>query len=126
MDFEKIYLKCKFETLREMASPSSKQLAKTFTGILESIDISDGITEEKLKQAVTITIEKFGLGIKQGLNFNFTKEEENSNNPKEVYLQNFAMYVTKNIGYLAQSFHNFVEKIKEIFRSALENCRIFK
>jgi hypothetical protein len=80
LSFKEICFECNIkslskEVLREMASPTSKQLAKTFTGVLKSLDITKGITEEKLKQAIKTTIERFGLGTKQGLNFKFSKEE---------------------------------------------------
>jgi hypothetical protein len=125
MDFKKIYFKCKFETLREMSSPSSKQLANTFIGILKRIGIMKGITEEKLKQATIELIEFYGSGSNEGLNFKFSKEEENSENPKEVYIHNFANLVLTKLGFIAENFHNFVEKLKKILRTAINNRRIF-
>jgi hypothetical protein len=114
------------QVLREMSSPTSEQLAETYAGVLKSVGVSDGITEEKLAQASSITIDKFGAGTKEGLNFNFTEEEQNSENPKEAYLQNFANFVASKLGHIAQTFNDFIRKLKDIFTSAINNRRIFK
>jgi hypothetical protein len=100
------------QILKEMSSPTSEQLAETFTGVLQSVGISDGISEEKLTQASSITIAKYGAGKKEGLNFNFSEVEQNSRNPKEAYLQNFATFVANKIGHAAQQFNDFIRKLK--------------
>jgi hypothetical protein len=68
----------------EMSSPTSESLANTFLGVLRSLGISEkeGITDEKLKEASKVTINKFGAGKKEGLNFNLSEEEKKSENPK--------------------------------------------
>jgi hypothetical protein len=116
------------QQLREMSSPTSETLAKTFIGVLKSLGTSerDGISDEKLKSATDITINKFGAGNREGLNFKYSESEESSPNPKEAYILNFVTIVANGIGYIARPIQAFIEKLREIFTSAINSRRIFK
>jgi hypothetical protein len=72
------------------------------------------------------TIDRFGAWTKASLNFKFSEEEQKAKNPRKAYIQNFAVFVANGIEFLAKPFQVFIERLKTIFNSALNNRRIFR
>lgn len=119
-------MKTFYEILRE-SSVTSISLSDTFLGVstppkgLRFIRLTD----DDIKTTLLEIKNTMGIGSKEAFNFKFSEEEQNSNNPKAAYIDNFATLVYNKLPYEAKEDNTIKERLRTILTSIVDNNGIF-